>query len=173
MVDALNWVRPVHTPHSNPRARTSGPPSARVDDAATQGGSRSFDTSDTGGSNSDGKKRRSSNSKGKRRAHRLGGGAGMAAAGAASFSSFSSTAASSSTANPTAQTLGLLGRSRRLVRRLSRPFGRVHHIVGEEEEMRRHPSLADRAPTGACMRGCNLVGCVLGGVGFWGGRRVC
>jgi hypothetical protein len=41
-----------------------------------------------------------------------------------------------------------LRRSTIFARRLSRPFGRIHRIVGEEEEMRRHPSIMDRAPTG-------------------------
>lgn len=48
--------------------------------------------------------------------------------------------------------LGLLGKSSRAVTRLWRPFGRVHHIVGDEEEMSRHPSLMHRAPTARVTR---------------------
>ena len=45
-----------------------------------------------------------------------------------------------------------------MVRRLSRPFGRVHYIVGEAEEMRRHPSIMDRAPTGKWVFVCVFLG---------------
>lgn len=46
----------------------------------------------------------------------------------------------------------MLGRSTRTVKRLWRPFGLVHNIVGDDEEMKRHPSLMHRAPTARVTR---------------------
>ncbi len=48
--------------------------------------------------------------------------------------------------------IGMLGRSTRAVKRLWRPFGFVHNIVGDYEEMRRHPSLMHREPTARVTR---------------------
>ncbi|GAB5037515.1 Hypothetical protein NocV09_08400080 [Nannochloropsis oceanica] len=48
--------------------------------------------------------------------------------------------------------IGMLGRSTRTVKRLWRPFGLVHNIVGDHEEMRRHPSLMHREPTARVTR---------------------
>jgi len=137
-------------------------------DDASSGGGGGGGKSNNNGTSSSGISRKALKKKYSRRnSGKLGGSASVSAAGGSASGkgttkkTTTTSRASSSSAGDNMDAsgqrraqegIGMLGRSTRTVKRLWRPFGLVHNIVGDDEEMKRHPSLMHRAPTARVTR---------------------